>query len=144
MGKGNKKRVEKNGTVIYQTNHNCQQFSGPISGCVFAMPGAIVNQSPVQQCVAEEKEEDAGQTAEEKEDEVVNQLKPMFFGNEAEARDFLACVQGMKPKQITEKVNLLVAKRKISDLSRKRDLWRVLHECGIYTPSESNWNSMVK
>lgn len=27
-----------------QTNNNCQQFFGPISGCVFAMPGANVTQ----------------------------------------------------------------------------------------------------
>lgn len=29
-----------------QHNHNCQQFFGPVTGCVFAMPGAIVNQYP--------------------------------------------------------------------------------------------------
>lgn len=29
-----------------QHNHNCQQFYGPITGCVFAMPGATVNQYP--------------------------------------------------------------------------------------------------
>ena len=26
-----------------QTNNNCQQFFGPVSGCVFAMPGSTVN-----------------------------------------------------------------------------------------------------
>ena len=29
-----------------QENHNCQQFFGNVTGCVFAMPGAIVNQYP--------------------------------------------------------------------------------------------------
>lgn len=29
-----------------QHNHNCQQFYGPVTGCVFAMPGANVNQYP--------------------------------------------------------------------------------------------------
>lgn len=29
-----------------QQNHNCQQFYGPVTGCVFAMPGAVVNQYP--------------------------------------------------------------------------------------------------
>lgn len=29
-----------------QENHNCQQFFGPVTGCVFAMPGATVNQYP--------------------------------------------------------------------------------------------------
>ena len=30
-----------------QHNHNCQQFYGPVTGCVFAMPGATVYQQPV-------------------------------------------------------------------------------------------------
>lgn len=40
----------KNGNIInhFTKDSNCQVFNGPISGCVFAMPGATVNQSPVQ------------------------------------------------------------------------------------------------
>ena len=45
---GEKEQGLKNST-IHQTNENCQVFNGPISGCVFAMPGATVNQSPMQQ-----------------------------------------------------------------------------------------------
>lgn len=40
--------LKTDNATIYQTNENCQVFNGPISGCVFAMPGATVNQSPVQ------------------------------------------------------------------------------------------------
>lgn len=43
-----KKTLKTGDAIIYQTNENCQVFNGPISGCVFAMPGATVNQSPVQ------------------------------------------------------------------------------------------------
>lgn len=136
MGKGKQRRNIIN---HFEAGSNCQVFNGNISGCVFAMPGANVTQQSGEAHGEGQKEEPKDESQ-----GLVNLLKPMFFGNEAEARDFLASVQGMKPKQITEKVNLLVAKRKISDLSRKRDLWKVLHECGIYTPSESNWNSMVK
>lgn len=32
--------------IKVQHNHNCQQFFGPVTGCVFAMPGAVVNQYP--------------------------------------------------------------------------------------------------
>jgi len=33
-------------TIIQQqTNNNCQQFFGPVSGCVFAMPGSQVTQT---------------------------------------------------------------------------------------------------
>ena len=43
-------KEKKQGNVInhFAEGANCQVFNGPISGCVFAMPGATVNQSPVQ------------------------------------------------------------------------------------------------
>ncbi len=76
-------------------------------------------------------------------EEIVAKLKPMFYGDEDEANRFLATIQGMKPKQITDIVNKLVQDKKISDLSRKRDLWVVLHDYGLYIRSESNWNNQV-
>lgn len=47
--KDNENNMEQNTPTIHQKNENCQVFNGPISGCVFAMPGSTVNQSPVQQ-----------------------------------------------------------------------------------------------
>jgi len=47
-----KKTLKTDNATIYQTIENCQVFNGPISGCVFAMPGATVNQSPVQKVAA--------------------------------------------------------------------------------------------
>ncbi len=44
-----RKTLKKDNTTIHQTNENCQVFNGPISGCVFALPGATVHQHPVQQ-----------------------------------------------------------------------------------------------
>lgn len=41
-------KLELKTPTIHQKNENCQVFNGPISGCVFAMPGSTVNQSPVQ------------------------------------------------------------------------------------------------
>lgn len=76
--------------------------------------------------------------------DVVLQLKPLFFGIEAEAKAFLESIQGMKPTQITDKVNQLVSEKKISELSKHRDLWKVLHDNGYYNRSESNWNMQVK
>lgn len=126
----------QNGNVInhFEAGSNCQVFNGNISGCVFAMPGANVTQQTRQPSA----------TIGEEERDIVNQLKPIFFGDEDEARQFLVSIQGMKPTQITTRVNQLVAERKISDRSHHRDLWKVLHGCGIYAPSESNWNSQVK
>jgi hypothetical protein len=76
--------------------------------------------------------------------DVVNLLKAIFYGSEENARAFLDSIRGMKPTQITDKVNQLVGDKQISELSKHRDLWKVLHDCGIYTRSESNWNMQVK
>ena len=52
-------KEKQSGNVInhFEADSNCQVFNGPISGCVFAMPGAIVNQSPVQQVAAKEDDD---------------------------------------------------------------------------------------
>lgn len=130
------KEEKLNGGIVnhFEPGSNPQVFNGPISGCVFAMPGANVTQQTVRQ----------PENLSEKDEEVINQLKPMFFGSEEEAKAFLVSIQGMKPTQITDKVNQLVGEKKISELSKHRDLWKVLNDCGIYERSESNWNMQVK
>ena len=37
-------KLEFEHATIYQTNENCQVFTGPISGAIFAMPGSTVHQ----------------------------------------------------------------------------------------------------
>ena len=130
------KEEKLNGGIVnhFEPGSNPQVFNGPISGCVFAMPGANVTQQTGRQ----------PESLSEKDEEVVNQLKPMFFGSEEEVKAFLVSIQGMKPTQITAKVNQIVSEKKISDMSRHRDLWKVLHDCGIYERSESNWNMQVE
>ena len=121
-------------TNHFEAGANCQVFNGPISGCVFAMPGANVTQNPVQPSTE----------LDEQQQDVVEKLKPMFYGQLEDAKAFLVSIQGMKPTQITDKVNQLVREKKISDMSKHRDLWKVLHDSGIYDKSESNWNQQVK
>ena len=121
-------------TNHFEAGANCQVFNGPISGCVFAMPGANVTQNPVQPSTE----------LDEQQQDVVEKLKPMFYGQLEDAKAFLVSIQGMKPTQITDKVNQLVSEKKISDMSKHRDLWKVLHDCGIYDKSESNWKQQVK
>jgi len=50
------KKLELDNPTVYQTNENCQVFNGPISGCVFAMPGASVNLSSTQQVESSEQD----------------------------------------------------------------------------------------
>lgn len=78
------------------------------------------------------------------EEEVIQKLLHIFCGKRENAQAFLKDILGLKPTQITELVNQLVSERTISEISKKRDLWQVLHEYNIYPKSESNWNSQVK
>ena len=128
------KKKKSDITNHFEAGANCQVFNGPISGCVFAMPGSNITQNPVQPSTE----------LDEQQQDVVEKLKPMFYGQLEDAKAFLVSIQGMKPTQITDKVNQLVSDKKISDMSKHRDLWKVLHDCGIYDKSESNWNQQVK
>ena len=130
------KEEKLNGGIVnhFEPGSNPQVFNGPISGCVFAMPGSNITQNPVQPSTE----------LDEQQQDVVEKLKPMFYGQIEDAKAFLVSIQGMKPTQITDKVNQLVSDKKISDMSKHRDLWKVLHDCGIYDKSESNWNQQVK
>ena len=130
------KEEKLNGGIVnnFEPGSNPQVFNGPISGCVFAMPGANVTQNPAQPSAR----------LDEQQQDVVEKLKPMFYGQIEDAKAFLVSIQGMKPTQITDKVNQLVSEKKISEMSKHRDLWKVLHDCGIYDKSESNWNQQVK
>jgi hypothetical protein len=121
-------------TNHFEAGANCQVFNGPISGCVFAMPGANITQTPAQPSAE----------LDEQQKDVVEQLRPIFYGQIDDAKAFLVSIQGMKPTQIIDKVNQLVKAKKISEMSKHRDLWKVLHDCGIYDKSESNWNQQVK
>lgn len=121
-------------TNHFEAGANCQVFNGPISGCVFAMPGANITQTPAQPSAE----------LDELQKDVVERLRPIFYGQIDDAKAFLVSIQGMKPTQIIDKVNQLVKAKKISEMSKHRDLWKVLHDCGIYDKSESNWNQQVK
>ena len=46
-----------------QHNSNCQQFFGPVTGCVFAMPGAVVNQYPAEGTAKAVRNESSTQNA---------------------------------------------------------------------------------
>ena len=59
------KKLELKNPTIHQRNENCQVFNGPISGCVFAMPGSTVNQHATQTAAQNTQEQDDLPTKEE-------------------------------------------------------------------------------
>ncbi len=122
-----------------QENHNCQQFYGPVSGCVFAMPGATVNQYPG----ATHAHGKVSVTA-EADEALAEKLVPVFFGNRELVAEFMGRIKGAKPTDVTAEVNRLLKERKVSDISCNKVLWEILHENGYYAPTLSNWNSQIR
>lgn len=90
-----------------------------------------------------EEQEDSGAEPEQEQD-VVAQLASIFYGSRTDAEDFLRRIRNMKPAEITQFVNKLVKDKKISDVSNKTDLWKILHDNRLYTRTLSNWCNQVK
>lgn len=128
--KDEEKKLELKNPTIYQTNENCQVFNGPISGCVFAMPGSNVTQVG------------KSQQTDEKDAELARRLLPLL-GDEEEARKFPMRIHGMKNTDITKLVNTLWEKGVIPEGTKPTDIWKVLHDLGYYTASDRNWNDQV-
>lgn len=92
------------------------------------------------------REELKDERIEELEDaEIEEKLKPLFYNNEADVRQFLNDIEGMAPNDITDLVNRWVTDKRISDYgnSRKGVLWEILNDAGLYTKSRQNWNRRV-
>ena len=121
----------RNVTNHFEAGSNCQVFNGPVSGCVFAMPGSNVTQQVA-----------AKQEPEEEDSELGRRLVP-FFNKEEEAMKFPERIKGMKNQEITKLVNVLWEKGVISSDTKPTDLWRVLHDLGYYTAGDRNWNDQV-
>ena len=79
--------------------------------------------------------------AKEVPEELVDNLKPIFYNNEKDVRLFLKEIEGMQPNNITDLVNKWVTDKRISDYgnSRKGELWEILSEANLYTKSRQNW-----
>ena len=78
-------------------------------------------------------------------EDLVSKLKPIFFNNEDDVRQFLKEIAGMKDKDKTDLVNRWVKDKRISDYgnSRKGVLWEILHKAGLYKKTKENWNRRV-
>ena len=77
------------------------------------------------------------------EQEVVRQLLPFFYAGENDARDFLNRIKGLEPRMITSLVKRLIDDTILSEYSKTKRLYDVLHENGFYPLSYQNWNDQV-
>lgn len=122
--KDEKQKLELENPTVYQTNENCQVFTGPISGCVFAMPGATVNQSPVQQV-------DAVKDVEKKSDPIVATVC-----NEELFKFIHPAIIGDEEQKIHEQVKKLVTRQGIQEICQY--LTKLESEEKIYLPQSAD------
>ena len=122
--KDEKKKLELKNPTVYQTNENCQVFTGPISGCVFAMPGATVNQSPVQQIEANKQIEQKAEPATTTlcDEELFKFIHPSLTGEEE--------------RKIHEEVKKLVTRQGIQEICKY--LTKLESEEKIYLPQSAD------
>lgn len=79
----------------------------------------------------------------ESEQHVVRQLAPFFFRGEDAARDFLNRIRGVEPQMITALVKRMVQEDLLSEFTKSRKLYDVLHKNGLYPLTYQNWNNQV-
>ena len=129
--KDEKKKLELENPTVYQTNENCQVFTGPISGCVFAMPGATVNQSPVQQI-------DADKQIEKKAEPSTTTL------SDEELFKFIHPALTEEERNIHEQVKKLVTRQGIQEICKY--LTKLESEEKIYLPqsAETAYTELVR
>ena len=76
----------------------------------------------------------------EKDAAIIEQLKPIFWGDEEQIKSFLEKIRGKKNTAITDVIAEGVKDRIISEQSCHRDLWKILHDAKLYSATESNYN----
>lgn len=82
--------------------------------------------------------------SQDKEDMIIELLKPIFYGDEQDVKDFLKKIDGRSDTEITDTVYEYLKVRKISDKSKNRPLWMVLHAARLYRATEQNWTKALR
>lgn len=76
-------------------------------------------------------------------DEIIEQLKPIFWSDEGQIKSFLDKIRGKKNTAVIAVIADGVTDRTISEQSCRRDLWDVLFKHHLYLASESNYNQAL-
>lgn len=90
------------------------------------------------------QEDNTNHIADKQEQLFMQRIAPIFYGDTDSAREFLALARDRRPTEITHLTNVWVNDKRICAAHCRRPLWSALHDAGIYTASESNWNMQVE
>jgi hypothetical protein len=80
----------------------------------------------------------------EHEEMIVELLIPIFYNSEQDVKEFLEKIDGRPDTEIIDTVCEFSKARKLSDKSKGRPLWSVLHAAKYYSSTESNWNTALR
>ena len=75
---------------------------------------------------------------------IIEMLKPIFKDSADAAIEFLDMINGKADMSISNIVYQWVKQKKISERSKGRPLWRVLHAAKLYRATEQNWNTALR
>ena len=76
--------------------------------------------------------------------ELINELLPIFYNSVPDVISFLEEIDGISNNpEIVKVATDYVSKGKISELSCRSDLWKVLNKHGLYKPSLTNWYNYI-
>ena len=103
---------------------------------------ALVLRQQLRRQIGMSEEEEAGND-DDCERQLILQLTPIFCGNTDYAREFLLLTRNRKSTDITRLVSLWVREKRLFSTHCRRPLWTILHQAGIYKPTESNWNMQL-
>ena len=122
---------ENEKTVVnhFEAGSNCQVFNGPITGCVFAMPGSNVTQA------ASEKQDS------ESDAELMNKIH-IYFKDEDSASRFLEQIRALEGDETKIGLVRRYRDRKLC-LNTSKALWQALYDMGLYGKSYANWNRLM-
>ena len=80
----------------------------------------------------------------EHEEMIVELLIPIFYNSEQDVKEFLEKIDGRPDTEIIDTVCEFSKARKLSDKSKGRPLWSVLHAAKYYRATEANWNIALR
>lgn len=92
----------------------------------------------------EQLKDEVKRLTQEKEEMIIELIMPIFYNNEQDVSDFLQKINGRPNTEITDTVFDLLKARKISDKSKGRPLWMILHAAKLYSATEQNWNAAIR
>ena len=81
---------------------------------------------------------------EDKENLLVELLKPAFFDFENDTRDFLRMIDGLDNQGVTDIARQFLKNRKIAPSKTGRPIWLYLHAAKLYSATEQNWTAAMR